>query len=214
MKIWCPSRFHDWIGRGFARGGVHDPEGLRQWQPEGFLQRPAGHPLRDRIEEGYLVRSVGADHRVADRIQRHLGAALFTEQGLFEDLAGNRAAQGAHQFAGFDLALDQIVLRAIRYGLHGDRLVRLARQHHDGSASRGGVGPQHPLQTRRIGATQVQQDNVNRFEGKVRFGIRQAIHMRQREGIRALIFEHLVDQTRFFWVVLDQKYRLAGSLAH
>ena len=66
------------IGDGLASRGVQDPEDFGHGPAGRFLPRPAGHFFRDGIEEGDVSRDVGANHGVADAVERDLGAFLFT----------------------------------------------------------------------------------------------------------------------------------------
>src|ERR1700674_3517985 len=162
----APASFH-WGWTDFASHAVHDSEYFRHGPTCRFFPRPARHFFRDEIEERDISRDVCANNCVADAVERDLGAFLFHEQCLFHDLALDGIAQGSQKPARLDLALDEIVLRAFLQGLCGHRFVVQARQHHQGDAGRGCVGPPYRSQSLCIGQPQVEQDNVYRIRDKM-----------------------------------------------
>ena len=64
-----------------------------------------------RLRKVIFPAHVRANNRVADAVERDLGALLFREQRLFHGLALDGVAQRALQSVGIDLAFDQIILR-------------------------------------------------------------------------------------------------------
>ncbi len=119
----------------------------------------------------------------AMQFERGLGAFLFIDQDLFVHLALNGIAQGSHECVRLDLALDEIVLRALSNGLNCLRLVVQAGQQHNGDAGRDCAHPSDRLQSFWIGQSQVQQDNVNGMPCKIRLGVCQTFDVGQREGV-------------------------------
>ena len=77
----------DRIGQSLARrlveGLAHDMQGL----PAGLERAPTRQRLGHRIEIVDQAVDVRGDHRVADRLERHLRALLFREQLRFGELA-------------------------------------------------------------------------------------------------------------------------------
>ena len=109
-----------------------------------------------------VAREVGARDRVADAVERDLGALLLREQRLFHGVALDRVAERAHEPTGLDLSLDEVVLRALLQCLRGQRLVVAAGQHDERNARRRGVGSADRLQSLRIPQTEIEQDDVDR----------------------------------------------------
>ena len=99
--------------------------------PLGLRQRPAGHGFGGEVEERDRARDVGADHGVADAVERDLGALLLDEQRLLHGLALDRVAERPQQAARLDLALDEVVLRAFLQGLRRQRARRRRPVKHD-----------------------------------------------------------------------------------
>ena len=75
-----------------AARGVQDPEDVGHRAADGLVARPAGHVLRRQVQERDVAGDVGADHGVADAVERDLGALLLDEQRLLHDLALDRVA--------------------------------------------------------------------------------------------------------------------------
>ena len=106
---------------------------------------------RDHVQEGDISRDVRANDGVADAFERDLGTFFLQEQRLFHELALDGITQGSQQPSCLDLPFDEIVLRPILQGFHGQRLVIVTRQHNQGNPRRGGTGAQHRLQPFGIG---------------------------------------------------------------
>src|SRR6202011_5562044 len=69
-------------------------------------------------------------------------------------------------------------------------------------------------QSLNIGQTQVEQDNVKRPLRKELLGVAHALHMREFGVVRALLAEHLAEQTGVSRAVFDQQKYFDGFLAH
>ena len=128
----------------------------------------------------------------------------FVLQSL-QALALGGIAQRSQNPARLDLAFDEIVLSAFLQGLLGQRFVVQARQHHEGTDGRGGVGPPYRSQSLCIGQSQVEQDNVDRMLRKILLGRTHASHVRQFCVVRALIVEHFAEQTGVSGIIFDQE---------
>jgi len=149
-----------------------------------------------------------------DAFRDHGTAKQSLEDDLAEDLAVIGIAQGSQEFARFDLALDQIVLSALVHGLHGQRFASCAGEYDNRPARRGSVRLPQGIQPVRSGRLQVNHDHVNRISRKKPLGLAHAIDVKQRNCVRRLTVEHLLNQTRICWILFDQKDRFARSLAH
>ncbi len=113
------------------------------------------------------------------------------------------------------MALDEVVLRAFLQRFQGHRVVVEARQHHQRDAGCRGVGPPYPLESLRIGQSQVEQDDVGPALREVPLGVTHGSHERQLDEVRrTLLGEHFAKQASIAAVVLDQENRLGSVGAH
>ena len=99
-------------------------------------------------------------------------------------------------------------MRAFLQGLCGQRLVVQARQHHQGDAGRGGVGAPYRSSPCASGKPRSSRMMSTACSAKMLLGLAHAIHMGQFGVVRALLVEHLAEQTGVSWVVLDQEKHL------
>src|SRR5579872_747132 len=81
-QLPCPilrgSRGHR-VQDGFPGNRIHDSKGLAHQSPGGFLEQPARHSFCYRIEKGDIARSISADHRIANAVERDLSTFLLNE---------------------------------------------------------------------------------------------------------------------------------------
>src|SRR5687767_3390056 len=70
------------VGCGETCGSVDDTEYVRNGKARGFLAVPASHLLCHHVQISHSVVEVYAEHRVANRVERHLRAFLFDEEHL------------------------------------------------------------------------------------------------------------------------------------
>jgi hypothetical protein len=190
--------------RDLARGVEH-LEHVEQRLIRGGLPGPAGHGLGRDIQERDVAGHVRADDAVANATERDLRPLLLEEQGLLHALALDRVAQGPHQAACIELALDEIVLRALVEGLHGERVVLGTGEHHQRGPGCRRVRATDRIDPTLVGQAEVEHDQIDRVMGEVRFRITHALDMRQLDVVGRLFAEHLAHQASVSGTVFDQE---------
>jgi hypothetical protein len=111
-----------------------------------------------------------------------------------------------------ELALDQVVLRALADGGPGGDLVVEAGEDDDGQVRRGGVRAHDRLQAARVRERQIEQDEVERAALQRREPVGEPGHVLPLDLHRARLAEHLLEEPRVARVILDDED--AKSLAH
>jgi hypothetical protein len=84
-----------------------------------------------------------------------LGALLLNELYFLDDLPLRRIEEGSRQLARLDLALDQVILRALLNRLNRNLLVVRTGQQHDRDAGRSRTHAPNDIKSMRIGQSQV-----------------------------------------------------------
>jgi len=199
---------------GFGAARIQGTEYLGHGAPGCLLHWPAGHLLRHQIQECDVSGDVRADHRLPNTAEGDQSALFLGEQRLFHDLALNGVAQRSAHAAGFDLALDQIVLSAFLKRLRREALIVQPREHYQRDARRGRVRPPYRIEALRIRQTQIQQNDVDCVGRDMRLRLANGCHVDQLDAVLFLLIEHFPKQSDVSWIVLDQEQRHRGFFGH
>jgi hypothetical protein len=132
-----------------------------------------------------------------------LGKAALLLLGIFHALALHGIANGARQQAGIDLALHQVVLRAIVHCAHAQLLVVHAGHHQDGRARAGGMHGVQRVHAPAVRQGQVEQDGVGIALRVCAYRVGQRAVRLQHE-LAGLFLQHLGNQPHVARVVLHE----------
>src|ERR1700677_2144170 len=145
---------------------------------------------------------------------RHVGKELILEFHLvcpdevgfsLHAMALDGMAKGPGQRTTFDLALDHVVLCALRHSFGGQCFVVQSRQYDQRDVRSRRVRTLHRLQAMPIRQTHVQQSDVHATLRKVTLGFTHTQEVRQLETALLLTLEHFAEQADVSRVILNDK---------
>src|ERR1700722_10208242 len=120
-------------------------------------------------------------------------------------MAFDRMAKRPGERAVFDLAFDQIVLRAFLHGFCSHPLVVQAGQHDHRDVWGDSACPPYRIETMAIRQPHVQQDNIHSTLRKMCLGFTQAQEVSQIETVWTFFAEHLAEQADISCIVFNEE---------
>ncbi len=113
-----------------------------------------------------------------------------------------------------NLTFDEVVLRAFLHSLDGHEFVIETREHNQRRVGRGGVRLTHGIKPLDIGKAKIKQNDVDRKPGDIVSGGAHTLYVDQHHPARAVLVEHLANQTCVAWIVFNKKNNVDRFPAH
>ena len=167
-----------------------------------------------------MAMHIGADHRIADGVERHLGAFALLVQGIGDGRALDDGDQHLGQHVVVEPFLEEEILRPMLDRGAGDRFVAPRTEHHDGhlrcraeqlvdDGDAGQVRQQQVDEYHRYGGRGGKRESRRRREARQPTGA--TAHPFHLEGRILRVGEGVAHRLRAALVVLDQEDRGQGN---
>jgi hypothetical protein len=143
----------------FARNAVDDFENFGKRTTLRLCTRPTRQSFGDAIEVGHVAHDIGAEHGIANRVERNPRPFRFDERGLFRRNACDDVAQRVRCRVAANVVPQKIVFRTTLAGFLGRALVGQAAEDQDRDPGCGLEQLIEGLDALAVGQKQVEQDD-------------------------------------------------------